>query len=504
MNEEINVKNIQVENQPTFSKVLDLFIAHIESLATSLPLVLQTIEVSKERASKLHQEFLSKDCEKKVDNGDVYYIIKPEHLRRNNLLRKEVVKSNISYKLIQCNYIVSLVSQFDSLIGSLIRTMFYYNPDLLNESEKQMTFSNLVQFPDILSAREYIIEKEIESVLRESHSFHFKWVEGKIKCQLRKDLQIWATFIELTERRNLYVHTDGNVSNQYLKVCKENNVKFINDPKLGDFLEIDREYFENSFKCLFELGVKLTQVMWRRIIPKEIKSADLNFLKITFELIQNSQYDLALEILDFGDKYIKKISSEDLKLRLLLNRAQTYKWLGKNEKCLEIINSVDWSAYSSIFKLASYVLKDDYEAAVEIMKVIGNNPKEIGQNDYKEWPIFREFRKQEIFEKTYEEIYKERLEKKERFASSGFKIIDSIVFLEKLDECLKEAQNRPNGFVSSKFIIENYLANRGYDIGFSWELFKKLEVDGIIETYRFSDPLGKFPPISAVRRKHIE
>jgi hypothetical protein len=165
MNEEEMLKTSQVSNQITFGKAINVFIAHIESLSTSLPLVLQAIDTSKERALKLHQEFLSKDCEKKVDNEHVYYIIKPEHLRRNNFLRREVVKSNISYKLVQCNYIVSLVSQFDSLIGSLIRTMFYHKPDLLNESDKQMSFSNLIQFPDIGSAREYIIEKEREPYL---------------------------------------------------------------------------------------------------------------------------------------------------------------------------------------------------------------------------------------------------------------------------------------------------------------------------------------------------
>jgi hypothetical protein len=279
-------------------------------------------------------------------------------------------------------------------------------------------------------------------------------------------------------------------------------VTFSSEPKLGEFLEIDQTYFETAFKCLFELGVKLTQVVWRRILPKEIKEADIDFLNISFELIQNNQYDLALEILDFGDKYIKKFSSEDIKLRLLQNRAQTYKWLDKKNKCLEIINSIDWSAYSSIFKLASLVLKEDYQGAAEIMKAIGNNPKEIGQNDYKEWPIFKEFRKQEIFENTFKEIYKEPYEKKERIAPSGFKIIEPKVFEEKLDECLNEAKNRPNGFVSSKFFIENYLANRGYDIGYSWETFKKFESDGIIETYHFIDPLGKFPPISSVRRKN--
>lgn len=501
MSEQDKDKQIQQQVDHSFGKVIMIFIDHIESLVTTLPLVLTTISQTREKAIKLHQEFLNRDCEKKTDEKGEYYIIKPEQFRRNKLLRKEVVKSNIAFRLVQRNFIVSLVSQFDSFVGSLIRTMFYVKPELLNDSEKQLTFSNLVQFADIASAREFIIEKEIESVLRESHTFHFKWLEKKLDATLRKDLEIWSTFIELTERRNLYVHTDGVVSNQYLKNCNENNVQFKTEPKIGDTLEIDPDYFEKAFACIFELGIKLGQVMWRKLLPKDLKDADVNLLNISYELIQNNQYDLALTVLDFSDKYIKKFSSEDIKLRICFNRAQAYKWQGNTKKCEEIIKALDLSACSSVFKLAGQVLLDDFENAAKTMKLIGADSKDIEKNDYKEWPIFREFRKQKVFETTFQELYKETVEGKDRFASSGFKIIDHIAFHEHLQECFDNASKRTNGFLSSKFFIETYLASRGYDIGASWEHLKKLEQDGVIEMYRHEDPDGKFPPISAIRKK---
>ena len=498
MNEKDNITKLS--NGPTFENAVNTFIDHIESLSTSLPHILVTIEQTKQKAIKLHQEFLNKDCEKKTGENGIYFAIKPEHFRRNKLLRKEANQSIIAHTIIQRNYIVSLVSQFDSFIGSLIRTMYYIKPELLNESEKQLTFSNLLEFESMAAAREFIIEKEIESVLRDSHTSHFKWIERKIDSPLLKDLPIWPTFIELTERRNLYVHNNGIVSNHYLKMCNENKVTIPANTQIGDVLVVDAEYFDKAFKCIFELGIKLSQVMWRKLMPTKLDDADNNLLNISFELILNSQYSLAREILDFTEKYIKKFSTDDMKFRLILNRAQTYKWSGEEEKCKEIIKSKDWSACSDIFRLASQVLLDDFENAVNTMRALGKDNKQIDKNCYKEWPIFREFRKQESFKKCFEELFDEGVEIKERYASTGFKIIDQPTFEKILNECLRIARERTNGFLSSKFLVETHISQKGFDIGSTWELYKKLEEDGQIETYKHVDPNGKFPPINAVKR----
>lgn len=92
------------------------------------------------------------------------------------------------------------------------------------------------------------------------------------------------------------------------------------------------------------------------------------------------------------------------------------------------------------------------------------------------------------------------IEIRELYAPSGFKIIDKETFITVLKDCLLKAQSK-NGFVSSKYLIETVMADLDYDIGSSWELFNKLEKDGIIESYRHYDPNGVYPPISAVRLK---
>ena len=73
-----------------------------------------------------------------------------------------------------------------------------------------------------------------------------------------------------------------------------------------------------------------------------------------------------------------------------------------------MLHDIDWTALEYKFKLAYYVLLDDYTNAAKIMRRIGNSGV-INKVDYKEWPLFKEFRKSNIFRQTYEEVFKEKL-----------------------------------------------------------------------------------------------
>ncbi len=394
---------MQNEQKDQFDLAINNFLTNIESLWTSMPIVLKTIERTKNYAEEKHSEFLKNYCD--YIESENHYLIPYDHSRKNNELRKAVQNSSTAIRIIKRNFLVSIISQFDTYIADLIRAIFIFRPEIIQNSDRQLSFSELTKFESIEAAQEHIVEKEIESVLRESYTEQFKWFENKLKIQLRKDLPIWSTFIEITQRRNLFVHNDGKVSSQYLNVCKENHALFDSKIKIGDQLDTSLKYFDKAFKCLFEIGVKLNQVLRRNLNPELLESADVSFLNISFELIQNNQLELAQTLYDFSEKYIKKFSSEDMRLRILLNRAQTYKWLNNEAECFKIINSVDWTATNDLFKLASLVLTDKFHDACIVMKNIGKNDKVINKAFYKDWPIFKKFRDTDEFKNCYLEIY---------------------------------------------------------------------------------------------------
>jgi hypothetical protein len=223
-------------------------------------------------------------------------------------------------------------------------------------------------------------------------------------------LPIWPAFIEITERRNLFVHTDGIVSRQYLESCAKHSCQLQDGIRIGKSLTITREYFNSAFQCIFEIGVKLGQVLWRKVVPDEIARADGNLIIVAYALIRDGRYQLARALLDFGTA-LKKHGAEHQRLRLVVNRAQTYKWMGEAQKCKEILDAEDWTAVDLKFKLAHAVLADDFATATAIARRIGTSDRELDKHSYREWPLFREFRKFAEFAAIFEAIFGEPLDK---------------------------------------------------------------------------------------------
>jgi len=120
-----------------------------------------------------------------------------------------------------------LVHKYDAYLGRLLRVAFYIRPEILAASDKTLTYTDLASFKSLSAARESLIEREVESVIRDSHIDHFNWMEKRFDLPLRKDLEVWPKFVEITERRNLFVHCDGIVSSQYLSVCKAHGVQLV-------------------------------------------------------------------------------------------------------------------------------------------------------------------------------------------------------------------------------------------------------------------------------------
>jgi hypothetical protein len=395
-----------------FDLELRNFLDRISSLEISLPLVLSTLLLSIRQSEEKHNKFLKENLKKTNDKEgkEVFYIDELEKLFKLENLRKNVKNSRTAYEIICNNFLVSLVSQFDAFMGSLIKTVFYTRPELLNSSEKQLTFLQLSIFTELSEIKEYIIEKEVETVLRNSRPEQIKWLSNKCSVELNKELKIWPQFVELTERRNLFVHCDGKITSQYIQICKTYNYEFKEHPIIGKKININKEYFKNSYRCLYEFATKLVHVVWRKLIPEDSEKVERNLNDNAYDLILQKEYDLAIEILIFATETIKHHTNEKIKLYMLINKAQAYKWKGNKVKCEEILNSVDWNAKCEILKLANYTLKDDFENAIKLMEKIGSISEDIDKTGYKEWPLFTNLRKEQKFIDTYEKIFNEKYE----------------------------------------------------------------------------------------------
>ncbi len=381
------------------------FVKNIDAIAETLPLLMGIMMAARKQAHEEYDSFLTKYGELMKEEGDGrQYFVAIEHRTELVRLRRRYESTVRGTRIVPRTLIVSLVSHYDFFLGRLLGHLFSIKPELLNAVDRQLSLSELSEFPSIEAAREYVIEKEIEGVMRRSHSDQFDWMENKFSIPLRKDLPIWPAFIEMTERRNLFAHTGGIVSSQYVSICASHDVKLPESINVGDQLDVNSDYFKMTCSCLIEISIKLAQVLWRKLEPTSNKAADRSLIESTYELLEIENYDLARTLLDFGVNTLKKHSNDEDRRILIINLAQSHKWLGQQDACIEVLNKEDWSACGDKFKLGVAVLMDDFNEAVLVMKRIGAEG-EVVESDYKAWPLFQQFRRSKGFEKTFEEIF---------------------------------------------------------------------------------------------------
>lgn len=384
---------------------LHKLLRHLDSIKDSLPMTLLLLQPHNKKANSKLQDFIKKNAEEIEDeNGNKTISLQFEQSRVFDQLTKNSEVSNLAMKIIPESLFVSLISQYDAFLNQLLKILFQIRPEYINNSERELSFSQLNEFDSIESAREYVVEKEIETILRKNHSEHFDYLENKLKITLRKDLPIWQTFIEITERRNLFVHCDGIVSNQYMKVCKQHNCD-LTGIELNKRLHISNDYFINAYKCLYELSTKLTHTIMRKLLKKNIEFADDKLNEICYTLLTINQYSLADVLLDFACKQ-NDFFNDSAKNYYIVNKALSQYLQGKNDNAKHIIESKDWSASSDNFKLAHLILTEKFDDAYSLMEKIGKNG-EVEKEHYKIWPLFYKLRKEDLFKDTFKKIFDE-------------------------------------------------------------------------------------------------
>ncbi|EKN3438743.1 hypothetical protein OZ677_001576 [Yersinia enterocolitica] len=392
------------------SKVLTSFLDSMESIEESLPSIMGALKNELDEKNKLLNEYIDTNAtfvEEGADDGNKKFTIPIKNIKKFKGIVRSHKKSMRVYRIVPRNFLVSIVSEYDAFLGDLIKTILIKKPEILNAAEKQLTFSEIVSFNSIDEIKEYILEKEVESLLRKSHLEQIKSLESKFNLTLRDGLMILPEFVELTERRNLFVHTQGVVSTQYIKLCGE--YKCLGDYKIGDTLGIREPYMMRSIAVLSEFAIKLAHVLWNKTFPNEVAEIGNNLVNLSFDLLTQGKYDLVIETLSLftTDKF--KHKDEQLKRILLVNQAIAYKMINEKNKCEILLQKYDWSVVSNLFKCAERILLDDYdEGAIHLKKAIKS--EEIDRDSILDWPLFINFRESQQFQNIMEEFFEDDAE----------------------------------------------------------------------------------------------
>ncbi len=372
------------------------------------PFIGLTADMIGKKTQIQHYEFLENETEKKEGNEkEATFVIPFSQMGRHHSFLGKIKAHDLSKEILPQALVVALVSQFDLFVARAVRYIFNKKPLMLKAIEKNITYAEIDALGDLEKVKEYLIEKEIECLLRESHIDQIGWFEKKLSTKLQTDQKLIADFVEITQRRNLFVHSDGIVSQQYISKCREYG-QDCEGMKAGDKLTVTQEYFSHVSDRLVEIGCKLGQIIWRKIEPEERLKANEALNELTFDLINNGRHKAAADILKLFLEEKKNFALDDVnEYIVIMNYAQAQKWAGNQTECRKILSGVTWQSKRDDFLLISLVLLDEYDEASRVMKLLGKERHTINKVNYQYWPIFKEFRKSDIFLKTFKEIYGE-------------------------------------------------------------------------------------------------
>lgn len=331
---------------------------------------------------------------------------------------KSLHKNLIDWEILQLwNTIISksmliyFHSLFENFLSKIFALIIVNSPSQFQDNDIKFTYSELNKFDTINDAKKYIIDQKISNILYSSIDIQIKKLSELFWI---KELNIFplCDLIEISLRRNLFTHEDGFVNDIYINKCKEHKIE--NNFKKWEKILFEDDYFQKVYKTYYEFLLKIIFFTWIKLSSNstrydEVTSGFLN--NRIFKMLQEDDLDLCLKILDFILKweYIKKIS-ESTKLMLLINKAIVFKKKGNIDMVKKILSEIDWSAKSNLFKLAKHILLEEWELSWKLMLLVvtkynKNESDFISDLELRTWPLFFEFKENQIFRDNYNKIF---------------------------------------------------------------------------------------------------
>lgn len=398
--------------------ILEEVVGNLDSFIENINCLRETYDFSKGMlnqqllsASKNYESFIA-PFNSSEENGKILLDVPLEKIKEFKKLFKRKCRAEKAFQLIPPSYIVTLVSLYDTFLAGYVRCIYSLKESLILESNISFSFRDIAEYGSIKEVKKNVIDNTIDKLFRDSHTEQIDWIEKAIDVKTLKQFAGWSSFVELTERRNLFVHSDGMVSSQYLKECKKCNYD-TGGIEVGSKLLADDSYFENSYKLLYEMSVMMTQILLNKlyigVYTNDTGVRDKILIGNVYELISEKLYDVAIAVSMFArDGKNFKHNNKD-RTYIELNLAQAYKWSGQNDKCLAILRDLDTSAMNIDLKIPKKVLEEKYDEVYTMMQSLGACSDILTKEAYREWPIFKEIRNQEKFKDVFEIIFSEHL-----------------------------------------------------------------------------------------------
>jgi len=371
----------------------------------SMPLLIEELTERQNNASSdetplaifnLEITLEGKKKDKKIHEKIPIFEIK--HIERTRKLQEY---HNAALNILHETALQHIINTWEKMLGDILAWRLRICPESATKN-KEIKYSDVLSFESFNEVKEHIISKEVEDFIRKkSLEEQLEYFKKECKADISSNFPRLFELREAMLRRHAFVHTGGMATNEYLSKVKK--IRKWKDPsiKAGTPLELKPSYIKNTWSIVYSAGVALIHLVateYYRNIGKKDKAdtADEFLINESFTNIQNNQLEAALEILKYAKKL--KLATNTNDLMVLINLAQTYKWMNKEKECNELLKSYDWESCSSDFRLCVSALKNDIKEFKKQLKITASE-KRLKAGDLFEWPVFRLLRNKEDFDK---------------------------------------------------------------------------------------------------------
>jgi uncharacterized small protein (DUF1192 family) len=372
-----------------------------------VPLILQiTPVVSHKMVSTSLQTFLDSvcvSCDRASDRN--IYTLRMEDFPAFRRFDENLSAAASTSRALPRMLTVGLVTSLEYHINLLMKEIAQITPTKVF-GNKNIPVSLAVSFSSMDELKERLINEEIDRAQRESFDDQISWVIDKTEDMedFRAKYPDWPKILELFERRNLFVHSNGIVNRHYVSAMQEYKPSDGKIAEVGDELHAGPKYYTNSVRAVFHFGVMLLQVVWRKLIPGEVTIADKSLGDLGYELIARGQYKLAVSVLEFAKNL--RGTTDDVRKRMnIINLANAYKLDGDEKRAIQVLDSLGWGAAGTEYKISVAAIRSDVEEVVRLMQRIGSTDAEVGAQEYQQWPVFYHVRDDGRFIEMFKSIF---------------------------------------------------------------------------------------------------
>ena len=280
--------------------------------------------------------------------------------------------------------IMMLLIKYEEVISRLFKFLINKYPNAyLNKNT--ITYAELIAMDsDIKDIKNRFLEKEIDEIMRKSISEWYEIFISNHKINFNEQSIVFKKFKEVYYRRNLVVHNQSIVNDDYLS-----NIETA--LKKGEKLKVDKAYLKEAFKWTVMV---IYDTFWSlkktSSSPKELEES---FFEIGFKHMLDKEWQFSEHIYSLLKE--EEDQSEADRICSMINYWISKKNQGGLEEIRKDIQEFDISARSGQFKVAKYALLDDFEGISEILEDIIDN--EIPASCIEQWPLFLQYRETENY-----------------------------------------------------------------------------------------------------------